>query len=228
MGQESYDILKEAWDDFTYYVNEIEVDDQATDLSRKHKQLDELHQQAERAVKMGDLKTAEHYRARSKSLSELINKINTPNPPKVVESVEKGIELSKKAKGADDAMRRLNERANLGQMNRMHQAVKSGAGKIVEVGGDLMKTAGTAAAETTITGVVKIASAAGMVSITTIIADAAQQRNQPKPDILMNQYYNYLANWVTYAIKELLHNGGNIKAIRRVKLFKEWLKSPSL
>jgi hypothetical protein len=227
MGQESYEIFKEAWDDFTYFVNEIEVNDQATDLMRKHKQLDELHQQAEKAVKMGDLKLAEHYRTRSKSLAELINKVNTPDPPKIVESVNKGIELSKTAKGADDPMARLSAGANNARANHMFSGIQSAAKKV----GETVTAVGTttaAAAETTITGAVKIAGTAGLISILESTAEAAQKPNQPKSDTLMNQYFNYLANWVTYAIKELLRNGGNVKAIRRVKLFSEWRKNPAL
>lgn len=93
------------------------------------------------------------------------------------------------------------------------------------MGGGLMGGGVTGAANLGSVVVGGLISVASIVALRSLKSHAAEN---PKPHPRMPEYFKYLGDWVIYAGTQIKNNGGNMKNIRKVKTFQEWLKNSAL
>jgi hypothetical protein len=181
----------------------------------------ELTMMRDKALIFGDYEDAERYSNQIQKALKKINYIDT----KTIEStnqltntiIESGKEL------INDVVAPASKQfwgTCIGQMDLNFKIAKNTLGGMGGAGGG---TTGAASLGSVAIG--GLISVAGIVALRSIKSTATKN---PKPDPRLPHYFKYLSDWIIYAGTQIKNNGGNMKGIRKVKTFEEWLKNSAI
>lgn len=94
----------------------------------------------------------------------------------------------------------------------------------ISIGGSLVGGAGGVAVK----GLGDAAKVMGIATIVAMSSIKAEAETTNKPDPQLERYFDYVCQWIDYAIKQLEKNNGNFRSIKALKTFTQWKKNPSI